>query len=85
MSNKKDRVHLDRQEMRVFLVRQGLTQKAFAEKHGINEHTFKTWMNGNTQMPEIDRKIRRILNHYDYPIDLIIDPGLRLQIEGATA
>jgi len=85
MSKEKNRSRLDRAEVKVFLVRQGLSQKGFCEKHDINIYSFTNWIRGSELYPNLEERILNIIESYDYPIDLIIDPGLRLQIEGATA
>ena len=85
MSTKKERTHLDRCETRVFLLRQGMTGMEFCERYEINHYTFQSWMCGNRQMPQVDAKIKSIVEACGYPIRLLTNPDQRLQIEAATA
>lgn len=85
MSRKSSQPPVSRIEMQVFLTRHGFTWPEFCRIHSINYNTFKNWMSGSEQMPLLTKRIIDTVTGYNYPIQLLTDPDLRLRIEAATA
>jgi hypothetical protein len=85
MSRKNVPVPIDRTEMRVFLVRQRMTDVVFCRKHEVNLGTFRSWMCGADHMPLFSQRILEIVKSYDYRFELLINPELQLQLEAVGA
>jgi hypothetical protein len=84
MSRKNVPIRIDRTEMRVFLVRQGMTDVDFCAKHGINLGTFRAWMCGADHMPLLSRKVIEIVKGYNYNFELLLNPELRDRAEACA-
>jgi hypothetical protein len=85
MSRKNVPIPIDRTEMRVFLVRQGMTDVDFCSKHNLNLGTFRSWICGADHMPMFSQRVLEIVKGYNYNFELLINPDLRLQLEAVGA